>query len=386
MPHQEVHRYFEAIVESSDDAILSKDLNGIIRSWNPAAQKIFGYTASEVIGKPVTILIPEGHLNEEPDILARLRRGEKIDHYQTLRKRKDGSLVNISLTVSPIKNAEGKVIGASKIARDVTEQKPTETAIKKAREELAQLNAELETRVEQRTESLHQAIAQMEEFSYSVSHDLRSPVRAMQAYAKVIIEDFGSGLDTRVLDYLNRIIRGSMRMDKLILDLLVYSKMARQTMELGRVEISDLIRDIIHHYPEMQPPQAHIEIQGRLPAVLAHEPSLTQVFSNLLSNAVKFVAPGVVPRVNIREEHIGKNVAILIEDNGIGISAEFRARLFGLFERGKQNLQYSGTGIGLAIVRKAIERMGGQVEIVPEVATGSIFRIVLPGPAQEGST
>src|SRR5689334_2031065 len=134
--------YFRAIVESTDDAVISKDLNGIIRSWNKAAETIFGYSAQEVIGKPVTILIPAGHENEEPEILARLRQGQKIDHYETVRQRKDGALLNISLTVSPIKDATGKVVGASKIARDITKQKQTEQAVRNARDELARLNEE----------------------------------------------------------------------------------------------------------------------------------------------------------------------------------------------------------------------------------------------------
>jgi PAS domain S-box-containing protein len=228
-PSSNIQRYFEAIVQSSDDAILSKDLNGIIRSWNAAAEKIFGYTAEETVGKSVTMLIPAGHSNEEPDILSRIRRGEKIDHYETVRQRKDGSLVNISLTVSPIKDDKGKVIGASKIARDITQQKRTEEAVQAARQELALLNQELEARVKQRTKSLNLVVEQMEEFSYSVSHDLRTPARAMRAYAEALRDDYGSKLDDRAHEFLRRIVRGASRMDKLILDLLTYSRVARET-------------------------------------------------------------------------------------------------------------------------------------------------------------
>jgi len=136
----EFHHHFAAIVESSDDAILSKDLNGIIRSWNTAAERIFGYTASEVIGKSVTILIPPGHENEEPRILSRIRSGEKVDHYETVRQRKDGSLVDISLSVSPIKDADGRIIGASKIARDITARKRIEEALRACEERFRALS------------------------------------------------------------------------------------------------------------------------------------------------------------------------------------------------------------------------------------------------------
>ncbi|HEX3989422.1 MAG TPA: PAS domain S-box protein, partial [Verrucomicrobiae bacterium] len=129
--------YFASIFESSDDAIITKDLNGVILSWNPGAEKIFGYTSAEIVGKPVAILIPEDHEDEEPKILAQIRSGKKIDHYETVRKRKNGALVNISLTVSPIKDAGGKIVGASKIARDITAQKQAENSVQAAREELA---------------------------------------------------------------------------------------------------------------------------------------------------------------------------------------------------------------------------------------------------------
>lgn len=205
--------YYAAIVESSDDAIISKNLDGIIQSWNNGAQRIFGYTADEVIGKSVTILIPEGLVNEEPAIIGRIRRGERIDHYETIRKRKDGALLNISLTVSPIKDDSGKVIGASKIARDITGSKQAAEALRKAQEDLVKANEELEERVRIRTASLKEAIAQMEEFSYTVSHDLRGPVRAMHGYATAVLEDFSDRLDARGRDYLQRIVRGSNRMD-----------------------------------------------------------------------------------------------------------------------------------------------------------------------------
>ena len=349
--------HYAAIVESSDDAILSKDLNGIIQSWNNGAQRIFGYTAQEIIGKSVTTLIPAKHQNEEPEILARIRRGQKVDHYETVRQRKDGSFVNISLTVSPIKDADGRVIGASKIARDITQQKRAEAAVQQARQELATLNEELEHRVKERTASLNEAVAQMEEFSYSVSHDLRGPVRAMQGYARVIDEDYGHLLDDAGREYLQRIIRGSTRMDKLILDVLVYSRLARTQVQLRPVSLDALVRDVIQHYPDMQSSRAQIAVAAPLGDVLAHESSLTQAVSNLLGNAMKFVPPGTVPRVEVSTERRGANVRLWIKDNGIGIRPEHQSRLFGMFERVDPHSRYEGTGIGLAIVRKALEKM-----------------------------
>jgi PAS domain S-box-containing protein len=370
-------RHFAAIVESTHDAIVSKNLDGIIQSWNPAAENIFGYTAGEAIGKSVTMLMPEGHEDEEPKILARVRRGEKIDHYETVRQRKDGSLVNISLTVSPIKNASGKIIGASKIARDVTEQKRVEQKMHEVRGELATLNRELEHRVMERTASLNEAINQLEEFSYSVSHDLRSPARAMEAYAKAVIEDYGPRLDARGLGFLQKIVRSSGRMDKLIQDLLTYTRVLRSDVSLKSVELAPLLRDILDQYPEMQAPHAQIRLQDGLGVAMAHEASLTQALSNLLSNAVKFVNPKTIPQIDIRSECRNGKVRLWIADNGIGIKPEFQSRLFRMFERINPGMRYEGTGIGLAIVKKAVERMGGTVGVESDGVTGTSFWIEL---------
>ncbi|HSU55284.1 MAG TPA: PAS domain S-box protein [Candidatus Dormibacteraeota bacterium] len=358
-----------AVVQFSDDAIITKDLNGIITSWNNGAQRVFGYTAEEALGKPVLMLMPTDRQNEEPGILDRIRHGERIDHYETVRQRKDGTLLNISLTVSPLRDAQGKIIGASKIARDITE-------LFKARQALAQSHEELERRVAERTASLTEAIAQMEEFSYSVSHDLRAPIRAMAGYADAVLEDCADKLDDQAREYLKQIIRSGARMDRLILDILKYSKLARAEIVLQPLSLSVLVTDIVRQYPQMQPPHAKITIQDQMPEVLAYEPSLTQAISNLLSNAVKFVAPGVTPEVRIYSERRDNRVRLSVEDNGIGIKPEHQARLFGLFQRIHPLEVYDGTGIGLAIVRKAVERMGGKVGLQSN-GRGSIFWVEL---------
>jgi signal transduction histidine kinase len=159
---------------------------------------------------------------------------------------------------------------------------------------------------------------------------------------------------------------------------LTYSRIARAKLELHPVALESLIQDIIQHYPEMQPPRAIITLQGSFPKVMAHEPSLAQAISNLLSNAVKFVEPGVIPEIVINSVQEGRTVRMTIIDNGIGIRPEHRTRLFGMFERAIQDSRYEGTGIGLAIVRKAIERMGGKVGHQPDTTTGSLFWIELP--------
>ncbi|HEX4342281.1 MAG TPA: PAS domain S-box protein [Verrucomicrobiae bacterium] len=374
----QLNRHYAAIVESSDDAIISKNLNGIIQSWNKGAERIFGYTAEEVIGKSVTILIPEGRLDEEPAIIGRIRAGERIDHYETIRKRKDGTLLNISITVSPIKNDAGQIIGASKIGRDITEAKKAAEEIRQAKDALAKANEDLEDRVRIRTASLQEAVAQMEEFSYTVSHDLRGPVRAMQGYALAVLEDAGAALDERSREYLGRVVRGSKRMDKLIHDVLIYSKLVKNHVNLHHVSLNQLVREIIQQYPEMQSPHAEFIIEKPLASVWAHESSLSQAVSNLLHNAKKFVAPKITPKIEIFTERREANVRLWIKDNGIGIKPEYHSRLFGMFVRANHGDTYEGTGIGLAIVRKTVEKMGGTVGLESDGTSGSSFWIELP--------
>lgn len=263
-----------------------------------------------------------------------------------------------------VRDPQGKILRWFGTNTDITERLAAEN--------------ELERRVQERTASLRDAIDQMEEFSYSVSHDLRAPVRAMQGYARALEEDYGHELDPAALEYLDRIVRSGARMDRLIQDVLTYSRLSRREIQIQPVALDRLVREIIQQYPEMQPPRAQVAVQAPLGEVLAHEPSLSQALSNLLSNAVKFVPPEVLPCVVIRTEPRQGRVRLWITDNGIGIRPEFQPRLFGMFERIHPETKYEGTGIGLAIVRKAVERMGGQVGMESDGVSGSKFWIQLP--------
>jgi PAS domain S-box-containing protein len=369
-----IARHLSAVVESSDDAIISKDLNGIIKTWNCGAERMFGYTVREAIGKPISIIIPAEQHAEEMDVLNRIRSGHRIDHFETVRRRKDGSLVEISLTVSPIKDAEGQVIGASKIARDITLRKRAERELRAARDQL------LEVKFRERTASLTEAISQMQEFSYTISHDLRAPARAVKSYAKIVLEDFGQSLPPRARDYLERIVRSGEQMDRLIQDILKYVRLTSGELELKPMSLAELISDIVQQYPQMQPPQAVITILNPLLDVRAHESSLAQALTNLLINAVKFMPPAEIPRITIRTEPCDGKVRLWIEDNGIGIKPQHQHRIFGIFVRLTTEVQYEGTGIGLAIVRKAVERMAGAVGVESDGVRGSRFWIELPRP------
>ncbi|MBC8096661.1 MAG: PAS domain S-box protein [Akkermansiaceae bacterium] len=262
--------------------------------------------------------------------------------------------------------------------KEIAERKRAEQALRESESKLAHSNADLDSKVRQRTASLEDAIAQMEEFSYSVSHDLRGPLRAMSAYARALIEDCGAQLDSTARDYVERILRSSDRMEKLTHDVLTYSRLARSELPLISIDLGKLVRELISQYAEFQPPVSQIEFEGPSIRALAHESSMGQCITNLLSNAVKFVHPGTTPVVRVRAEFRGDNVRLWIEDNGIGIKPEYQERLFKMFERLHRHEHYQGTGIGLAIVRKAMEKMGGTVGVSSDGVKGSRFWLELP--------
>ncbi len=245
--------------------------------------------------------------------------------------------------------------------------------------EATQRALDLEARVNERTAELRDMIHELEAFSYSISHDLRSPLRAMTGFAHLTLQECGEQLPPRVKDYLDRIINGANRADRLIQDVLTYSRVSRADLNLTPIDLERLLREVIPQYPTLQPPGTEIQIQSPLRPVMAHEASLVQCITNLLSNATKFMAPGTVPRIKIWTEPVDGEVRIFFEDNGIGIEPANLGRIFGMFERVHSTQEYEGTGIGLAIVRKSVERMGGTVGVESEPGKGSRFWIQLKG-------
>lgn len=266
----------------------------------------------------------------------------------------------------------GRIAG---VVTDITQRKQEEELLRQARQQLEQTAEDLELRVKQRTAQLEETVSEMEAFSYSVSHDLRAPLRAMQGYSHVLLENYSAILDAEGQQYLAKISQASERLDHLTQDLLTYSRVVRAPMSMAPINLDQLICDVIQHYPNLQA-HADIAVEKPLLGVLAHETSLIQCTSNLLGNAIKFMPPGVKPRIRIWTERMGDQVRLYFEDNGIGIAADQMHRIFKMFER--VDKQYEGTGIGLAIVRKAAERMGGNVGVKSALGKGSTFWLQLP--------
>ena len=370
---EEAQGKLAAIVESSEDAIMGKNLEGIVTSWNASAERLFGYRAEEIIGRPITQIIPADLQDEENNILSRLRHGEPVEHYETVRVTKKGRPIDVSLTISPIRDTAGRVVGVSKTVRDITERKKTETELEKARAALRARADNLEQIVAERTQELRETIAELESFSYSISHDMRGPLRAMQGYASVLEQELKGKIGNEEWEYLRRIGLASMRLTSLVQDILSYSQVSRTKLQLAPIDLQALVLELVQQNPNLQPPLAELRVEGPLPIVLGHEAALTQVCSNLLGNAVKFVFPGTTPRIHIWAETENSRARIYIADNGIGIEPKNHERIFQMFERVNSPKDYDGTGIGLAIVKKAVERMGGTLGVKSDLGQGSAF-------------
>ena len=350
-----------AIVDSSEDAIISKDLTGIITSWNKSAERMFGYTAEEAIGHPVAqLLIPSDRQDEEPDILARLRRGERMEHFETIRKRKDGTLIEISLTISPVKDAHGTIIGASKIARDISEQVRYQKELRQSNESLSRSNADLE------------------QFAYSASHDLQEPLRMVSAYTEMLRRKFGDQLGSPGDEYIGFVLEGANRMEKLLRDLRTYAYAS--TADDGPAPVVNpenaLQRSITNLRSVIEESGAEITFDP-LPAVRLHEFQLDQLFQNLIGNAVHYRG-SESPKIHVGADIDGDSHRFFIRDNGIGIDPEYKEQIFGIFKRLHTSSEYSGTGMGLAICQRVVERAGGKIWVESQSGRGSTFYFTLP--------
>ena len=350
-----------AIVESADDAIIGKDLNGVITDWNSGAERLFGYSAAEAVGRPVSMLIPSDRMNEEPDILRRIRSGETISHYETIRRRKDGTLLNISLSVSPIHDAHGRIIGASKIARDIAGQKKMEQA-------------------------LREADRRKDEFLAMLSHELRNPLATIRNSVQLLRMDPGHAMQRKVLAPLERQVS---TLTRLVDDLMDVSRVTMGRVELQRADvgIGRVLRDAAESVRRDMRDRGHsfkISIPATDVIVHADAVRLEQVVVNLLTNAAKYTSDGGT--IELSAERDGEDAVLRVRDSGIGIQPELLEEVFELFSQGATTLDRAkgGLGIGLALVKYLVEMHGGSVQAKSDgPGTGSEFIVRLPAVAAD---
>jgi PAS domain S-box-containing protein len=353
-----------SIVESSGDAILSKSLDGIIQTWNAAAHLLFGYTAEQAVGKHISLIIPSDRAEEEDHIISRIRAGERVDHFETVRLRSDGQPIHVSLTISPIKDEQGHVVGASKIAREITDRKQAE-------ERTYGLLTELKN-----------ADRRKDEFLATLAHELRGPLAPLRNMLEIIKRAEGNGtLLQQARDTMERQLR---QMVRLVDDLLDMSRISRNKLELRKERIE--LASVVQHAVEMCRPLAQCakhEITVTFPPepiyVNADPVRLAQVFSNLLNNSCKYTEPE--GRIGLTAERQGSDVVVTVEDNGTGIPPEMLSRIFEMFTQVDRSLEraHGGLGIGLTLVKRLVELHGGRVEAFSEgPGRGSKFEVRLP--------
>jgi len=517
---EEIRERLAAVVDSSDDAIISKTLDGTIVAWNRGAEKVFGYPAAEAVGKPMLMLMPAERVQEESDILARIGRGESVEHFETVRVRKDGTRIDISATISPIRDSRGAIVGASKIARDITERKTAEALRAAQSEELARqaaelvrsqtaleaqkltlqsvldsmseglvstdeqgkfviwnpaaerivglgpanvssdewsahyglflpdtvtpfpveqnplrrallgevssaemylrntelgtgiwiessasalrdkggvlrggvvafrditrrktdereirkLNDELEARVVERTAQLEAANSELKAFTYSISHDLRAPLRHIGSFSKILADDFARELPAEALRHLHRIEDGTRRMGLMVDGLLNLAKLGQQSSRQRLTELNGIVEEVVAVLkPEWEGRDVEWRI-ARLPALECDPILMGQVFQNLLGNALKYSRNRLKAVIEVGSmEQPGDPAVIFVRDNGAGFNMKYADKLFGVFQRLHRVEEFEGTGVGLATAYRIIQKHRGRIWAEAEPDRGATF-------------
>jgi light-regulated signal transduction histidine kinase (bacteriophytochrome) len=325
-----------------------------------------------MIGKPISDLIPPEYENELPQIMIRIESEECIEHYETVRRRKDGRIINVSLTVSPIYDSSGKVIGASTIARDFTERKRAEEELKTYREHLEDL-------VKERTVELEAANKELQTFSYSVSHDLRAPLRTIDGFGQALLEDYDNKLDAQGKDYLTRIRTATRHMAELIEDMLRLSRITRAEINIAEINLTEIAQSVIDELRKSEP-QRNINIIIAEGLKDKADARLIRIaLENLLGNAWKFTSKQPDALIEFGSTKEGKKTVYFIRDNGAGFNMSYVDKLFIPFQRLHTENEYPGTGIGLATVRRIIFRHGGTVWAEAQVGKGATFYFNIHG-------
>lgn len=353
--------YLAAIVESSNDAIIGKTLDGTIVFWNAAAQRIFGYTPEEAIGQHINLIIPEERRDEEFIIIGNVRAGKRVDHFETVRQAKDGSAIDLSLTISPIRNENGEIIGASKIARDITEQKRTEQKLKELSE-------------------------RKDEFLANISHELRTPMNAVIGLSNILsVSKSLNDKERQIVDTLKQSADGLMG---LINNLLDFSRLESDSLEIEHIEFD--LTDMMDRAVAIMSVKA---LEKNLPIAVTYTPQtrryyigdsfrIQQIVINLLSNAIKFTERGKISIHVSAQEAANASATIHIDviDTGIGIPAEKTGIIFEKFVQADASMtrKYGGSGLGLSICKALAEAMDGAISVKSQLGVGTTFTLILP--------
>ncbi len=343
-----------ALVDSSADAIIGKTLDGVITSWNRGAEETFGYTAAEAIGKSILLIVPPDRRDEEPLILSEVARGE-VKRFDTVRRHKDGRLIDVSVTISPVRDAAAKVVSVSKVARNITDRRRGETALAHAKDVAEAASRELEA------------------FSYSVAHDLRAPLRGMNGFAQVLLDDYGDKLDAQGREWLLEIVVNAQKMGGLIDALLALSRVSRSDVHRDPVDLSEVARSVMAGLRSRDPARA-IDVVIHDGLLANADPTLVRsLLDNLLGNAWKFTGNVAAARIEVGCTEQNGTKAFFVRDNGAGFDMAYATKLFAPFQRLHSANEFPGTGIGLATVQRIVRRHGGELWAEGAVDVGATF-------------
>jgi PAS domain S-box-containing protein len=363
---EKIRNYLATVVKQSNDAIYIHDNEGRIISWNEGAEKIYGYSESEALKMKIWNIIPEYMQMEIEGIVNKILKGKKIELLETKRITKHGILVDVLFSAAIITDYGNDNKSIAITERDITEQKIADEQIK-------QLNKELQSNITE----LIGANKELESFSYSVSHDLRAPLRALSGFSKMFEEDYMELLNDDAKMLLGKIQYNAKKMAILIDDLLAFSKLGRKEIKKQQINTHEIIEDILHEANNSTPHKAVIKVNN-LPMSYADESLIYQVWINLISNAIKYSEKKELPEVEIGATDSENETTYYVKDNGAGFDMHYADKLFGVFQRLHSLDEFEGTGIGLAIVQRVITRHGGKVRAEGKVNKGATFYFTLP--------
>ena len=425
---EETLRRFATVVRDSNDAITIQDFAGNITAWNRGAELMYGYSEAEALVSNIDRLTTPGKVAEQQDFIRRLIEGEAVTSFETQRVTKDGRVLDVWMTVTKLLDDAGTPMGLASTERDITARKQADDALRESEEqfrvinkelsfqndekekraaelvvankelsfqndekekraaelviankEIRKLNEELEERVKQRTAQLTATMKESEAFSYSVAHDLKAPLRAMSGFASILSEDYAPKLDDEGRRLIGVIKSNANIMGRLIDDLLLLSHLGRQSMKVAAIDMTELARGVCKDLQEAIPNERRIEITVKaLPGARADYVLIKQVLINLVSNAIKFASGKDKAVIEIGGYDKGVERVYYVKDNGVGFDMKYADKLFGVFQRLHPQEEFSGTGIGLAIVSSAVHRHGGAVRAEAEVGKGATFYFTLP--------
>lgn len=367
----EMERYQATMLSSMADAVITTDLDFKITSWNEAAERLFGRPAGDVLGKELVDVAQIEHLTANREAALASVREAGYWNGEIAVANGDGGQTHLESVATLVRDDSGQPLGVVVVHRDVTERKRVE-------KELHTLKDELEQRVQARTAQLRVANKELETFAYSVSHDLKAPLRAIIGFSEILASRYADDLDDEGLRYFRHIQVAGAKMTQLVDDLLHYQRLGRSGVDMSEIPLSELLRSAIDsRADELAETGGIVEVPGDLPSVYGSSSLVSSVFENLLGNAIKYRRRGVAPRVSVSWARDGEAVTVSVADNGIGIPEEYQGKIFDLFQRLHSDEDYPGTGVGLAMVQKAVSLLGGTIEVNSEVDCGTTFTVRL---------